>query len=422
MIPSQSIPSPHRTLGLRENWSQFTLLVLVNAFVGGMVGIERTVLPLLAREEFGLASYSATLSFIVSFGLVKAITNLFAGAMSEWAGRKRTLVVGWIIGLTVPLIIMLAPDWSWIMFANVLLGINQGLCWSTTVIMKIDLVGPVRCGLAMGLNEAAGYLAVAVASFSAGYLAAITNLRPEPFWLGIIFALAGLLISVFFVHETKEFAIIEANQRQHLAPDPTKRETFASIFLLTSWRNRNLFAVSQAGMINNLNDGMAWGLFPVFFTMAGLPLGDVSILVALYPAVWGILQLVTGTLSDHLGRKRLIVGGMLLQAIAIWILLVVTNFWIWAGASALLGLGTALVYPTLPAAIGDVAHPSWRATAVGVYRFWRDSGYVIGAVLAGFLADILSVPWSIGIVGGLTFGSGVLVALVMKERGATKSA
>nr|WP_198018697.1 MFS transporter [Chloroflexus sp. Y-396-1] len=228
MIPSQSIPSPHRTLGLRENWSQFALLVLVNAFVGGMVGIERTVLPLLAGEEFGLVSYSATLSFIVSFGLVKAITNLFAGAMSEWAGRKRTLVVGWIIGLPVPLIIMLAPDWSWIMFANVLLGINQGLCWSTTV-MKIDLVGPMRRGLAMGLNEAAGYLAVAVASFSASYLAAITNLRLAPFWLGIIFALAGLLISAFFVHETKEFAIIEANQHQHLAPDTTKREAFASI-------------------------------------------------------------------------------------------------------------------------------------------------------------------------------------------------
>ncbi|WP_031460070.1 MFS transporter [Chloroflexus sp. MS-G] len=409
---------PTRTLGLRENWSQFTLLVLVNAFVGGMVGIERTVLPLLAGAEFGLASHLSTLHFIVSFGLVKAITNLFAGGISERIGRKRTLIAGWLSGLPVPLIIMFAPDWSWVVFANVLLGINQGLCWSTTVIMKIDLVGPTRRGLAMGLNEAAGYLAVALAALGAGYLAAVTSLRPEPFWLGIIFVLAGLLISVFFVHETKDFVALEVHQHRRTTSTTFQPETFTRVFLLTSWRNRNLFAVSQAGLINNLNDGMAWGLFPVFFAMVGLSLSEVGILVAIYPAVWGLLQLVTGAISDHIGRKKLIAGGMLIQAIAIWLLPTTNNFWEWVGASALLGVGTALVYPTLLAAIGDVAHPSWRATAVGVYRFWRDSGYVIGALLAGILADTLGISWSMWVIGALTFLSGVLVAVIMREQGA----
>ncbi len=409
---------PTRTLGLRENWSQFTLLVLVNAFVGGMVGIERTVLPLLAGAEFGLASHLATLHFIVSFGLVKAITNLFAGGISERIGRKRTLIAGWLSGLPVPLIIMFAADWSWVVFANVLLGINQGLCWSTTVIMKIDLVGPTRRGLAMGLNEAAGYLAVALAALGAGYLAAVTSLRPEPFWLGIIFVLAGLLISVFFVHETKDFVALEVHQHHRATSTTFQPETFTRVFLLTSWRNRNLFAVSQAGLINNLNDGMAWGLFPVFFAMVGLSLSEVGILVAIYPAVWGLLQLVTGAISDHIGRKKLIAGGMLIQAIAIWLLPTTNNFWEWVGASALLGVGTALVYPTLLAAIGDVAHPSWRATAVGVYRFWRDSGYVIGALLAGILADTLGISWSMWVIGALTFLSGVLVAVIMREQGA----
>ncbi len=414
--PSRPVAAPRAAprLGLRENGVQFSLLVLVNAFVGGMVGIERAVLPLLAEAEFGLASKTAILSFIASFGVVKALANLFAGRLSDRIGRKGVLVAGWLVGLPVPLIIMVAPSWGWVVFANVLLGINQGLCWSTTVIMKIDLVGPVRRGLAMGLNEAAGYLAVSLAALGAGYLAVSYALRPQPFLLGILFAVAGLLISIFFVRETQDYTAIEA--RQHpgdgTAPD---QPSFTQILLLTSWKNRTLFAVSQAGMINNLNDGMAWGLFPLYFAVAGLSLGEVSLLVAIYPAVWGLTQLGTGALSDRVGRKGLIVAGMLVQAGGIVVIILTQGFGAWAGGAALLGLGTAMVYPTLLAAIGDVAHPTWRASAVGVYRLWRDGGYAVGAILAGVLADVLGLAWAIGAVGALTFLSGVVVALVMDE-------
>ncbi len=399
-------------LGLRANWVQFSILMLVNAFVGGMVGIERAVLPLLAEREFGLASKTAILSFIVSFGIVKALANLFAGRLSDRIGRKGVLIAGWLVGLPVPLIIMVAPTWEWVVFANVLLGINQGLCWSTTVIMKIDLVGPARRGLAMGLNEAAGYLAVSLAALSAGYLAAAYALRPHPFLLGIGFAVAGLLISFFFVRESQGHAIVEA--RQHSEPQP-EQPSFAQILLLTSWKNRALFAVSQAGMVNNLNDGMAWGLFPLYFALAGLSIAEISLLAAIYPAVWGLAQLVTGALSDHLGRKWLIAGGMIVQAAAIFLIMLTHAFWPWAGGAALLGLGTAMVYPTLLAAIGDVAHPSWRASSVGVYRLWRDGGYAVGALLAGSLADSLGLGVAIGAVGGLTFLSGLVVAVVMYE-------
>ena len=401
-------------LGLRANWVQFTLLVVVNAFVGGMVGIERVILPLLAESEFGLASKTAILSFIVSFGIVKALANLFAGRLSDRIGRKGVLIAGWIIGLPVPLIIMLAPSWGWVVFANVLLGINQGLCWSTTVIMKIDLVGPARRGLAMGLNEAAGYVAVSLSALGAGYLAATYALRPQPFILGMIFAIIGLLLSIFFVRESQGHVAVES--RQHLAEESAIRQpSFAQIMLLTSWKNRALFAVSQAGMINNLNDGMAWGLFPLYFALAGLSIGEVSVLAAIYPAVWGLAQLGTGALSDHLGRKHLITAGMLVQAGGIVLIALTSGFWPWVGGAALLGLGTALVYPTLLAAIGDVAHPSWRASAVGVYRLWRDGGYAVGALLAGVLADALGLNWAIGAVGGLTLLSGIIVALVMYE-------
>ncbi len=401
-------------LGLRENWAQFTLLVLVNAFVGGMVGIERVVLPLLAEREFGLASKTAILSFIISFGIVKALANLFAGRLSDRIGRKGVLIVGWLFGLPVPLIIMFAPTWSWVVAANVLLGINQGLCWSTTVIMKIDLAGPNRRGLAMGLNEAAGYLAVSFAALGAGYLAAAYALRPQPFILGLIFAVAGLLLSLFFVRESRGHAVAEAQQQLANAP-PTPQPTFAQIFVLTSWKNRALFAVSQAGMVNNLNDGMAWGLFPLYFALAGLSIGEVSLLAAIYPAVWGLAQLGTGALSDHVGRKHLISSGMLVQAGGIFIIMLTHGFWPWAGGAALLGLGTAMVYPTLLAAIGDVAHPSWRASAVGVYRLWRDGGYALGALLAGVLADALGLNWAIGTIGTLTLISGMIVAFVMYE-------
>jgi MFS family permease len=412
--PNPALTAVAPRLGLRENWAQFALLVLVNAFVGGMVGIERVVLPLLAENEFGLASKTAILSFIASFGIVKALANLFAGRLSDRIGRKGVLIAGWLFGLPVPLLIMVAPSWGWVVFANVLLGINQGLCWSTTVIMKIDLVGPARRGLAMGLNEAAGYLAVSLAALGAGYLAASYALRPQPFLLGLVFAVAGLLLSLFFVRESKGHAAEEAREHQGSTASPAQ-PSFAQILLLTSWKDRALFSVSQAGMVNNLNDGMAWGLFPLYFALSGLSIGEISLLAATYPAVWGLAQLGTGALSDHLGRKWLIASGMVVQALGIFLIMLTQGFWPWAGGAALLGLGTAMVYPTLLAAIGDVAHPTWRASAVGVYRLWRDGGYAVGALLAGVLADALSLTWAIGAVGGLTLLSGIVVAVVMYE-------
>ena len=411
------MPSPDAApairLGLGENWRQFTLLVLVNAFVGGMVGLERTIVPLLAEAEFGLASRTIALSFIVSFGVVKALANLFAGRFSDRVGRKQILVAGWFFGLPVPIIIMLAPSWDWIVFANVLLGINQGLCWSTTVIMKIDLVGPQRRGLAMGLNEAAGYLAVAAAALASGYLASRYGLRPEPFYLGLVFAVAGLLLSLVFVRDSHAHARHEAT----LSIDATARAapTFAEIFKRTSWQDRRLFATSQAGLVNNLNDGMAWGLFPLFFTAGGLGIDQIAILAAIYPGVWGLGQLGTGALSDRIGRKPLITTGMGTQALGIFVIVATTGFMPWAVGAVLLGLGTAMVYPTLLATIGDVAHPEWRASAVGVYRLWRDGGYALGALLAGVVADLLGLRWAIGAVGALTLASGVVVATVMTE-------
>lgn len=402
-------------LGLRENWEQFALLVLVNAFVGGMVGLERSVLPLIAEQEFGLASRTAILSFIVSFGIVKAISNLFAGRLSDRVGRKRVLIAGWLAGLPVPFLIMAAPTWGWIVFANMLLGVNQGLCWSTTVIMKIDLVGPRKRGFAMGLNEAAGYLAVSAAALAAGYAAATWSLRPEPFYLGVVFAVLGLLVSLLFVRETQPFARLEAAQRPQPAGVQAAQPSFAHILLLTSWKDRTLFSVSQAGMVNNLNDGMAWGLFPLYFALAGVPLLEVGMLSAIYPAVWGLAQLGTGALSDRVGRKWLIAGGMMVQALGLLLIPLTQGVAAWAGALALLGLGTAMVYPTLLAAIGDVAHPDWRASAVGVYRLWRDGGYAVGALLAGVLADWLGADWAILVVAAVTLGSGVIVSTTMRE-------
>ena len=415
-------------LGLRANWQQFTLLVIVNAFVGGMVGLERSIVPLLGQRVFGLASTTAVLSFILSFGVVKAASNLFAGRLSDRIGRKRVLVVGWLVGLPVPFLIIFAPSWGWVVFANVLLGINQGLCWSTTVIMKIDLVGPARRGLAMGINEAAGYIAVSLAAIAAGYLAATYALRPQPFLLGIGFTLAGLLLSLLFVRESyghahHEAALLatdagetEGSTEQIQRPDHRPAApSFKEIFWLTSWKNRTLFGVSQAGLVNNLNDGLAWGVFPLFFAAGGLPLAQIGLLAGIYPGVWGTTQLLTGALSDRIGRKGMIVGGMLLQGVALGLLPLLHGFGWWALSMGLLGLGTALVYPTLLATIADVAHPDWRASAVGVYRLWRDSGYAIGALLAGVLADLFGVPWAIGVIGGATFLSGVVVYGVMRE-------
>ena len=418
------------TLGLRANWQQFTLLIIVNAFVGAMVGLERTVLPLIAEADFGLVAKSVTLSFLISFGIVKALANLFAGRLSDRLGRKGILITGWLIGLPVPLIIILAPSWGWVVFANVLLGINQGFCWSTTVIMKIDLVGPKQRGLAMGLNEFAGYLAVSLAALATGYLAAGYGLRPVPFLPGFVFALMGLLLSVFFVRDTRAHAQLEATLTKNPPVEEARPATsslpnssleardepsFAQILLLTSWKDRALFAVSQAGMVNNLNDGMVWGLIPIFLAGAGLSLEQIALIAAAYPGVWGIGQLLTGALSDYWGRKWLIVAGMWVQALGIGLFVIGRNFEVWLAGAVLLGLGTALVYPTLLAAISDVAHPAWRASAVGVYRLWRDGGYAVGALTAGLLADALGILNAIAIIGGLTFVSGVIVAIIMYE-------
>lgn len=398
-------------LGLRANWRQFLLLVVINAFVGGMVGLERTVLPLLAEDEFGVASRTAILTFVASFGLVKALANLFAGRLSDQIGRKGILVAGWLAGLPVPLIVMFAPRWEWVVAANLLLGINQGLCWSTTVIMKVDLVGPTRRGLALGLNEAAGYVAVSGAALATGYVAATWSLRPEPFYLGIAFALAGLALSAFFVEDTHGHARHEAR----LVGGSATQLAFGEVARRTSWSDRTLFSVSQAGMVNNLNDGLAWGLFPLFFAAHGLSVERIGWLAAIYPGVWGVGQLVTGALSDRTGRKPLIVGGMWLQGAAILLMAVVDGFWPWALGATFLGIGTALVYPTLIAAIGDVADPAWRASSIGVYRLWRDSGYVAGALLAGSLADAFGMQPAIVAVGLLTIASGSLSALAMRE-------
>ena len=402
-------------LGLRENLSQFLLLVAVNALVGGMIGQERTVLPLLAADEFGLDRYSATLTFIAAFGIVKAVTNFFAGTLSDRHGRKPVLVAGWLIGIPVPLLLMWAPTWGWVVFANVLLGMNQGLTWSTTVVMKIDLVGPARRGLAMGLNEAAGYGAVALTALATGWIAAEHGLRPEPFYLGLAFAAAGLGLSTVAVRETHGHARHEAaNHRGSHERDGDTRSN-GDIFRLTSFRDRALSSCSQAGMVNNLNDGLAWGLFPLYFAAAGLSVGRIGVLAALYPAAWGVGQLGTGGLSDRIGRKPLIAGGMLIQAVALAWMAAVSGFGPWALGAVVLGIGTAMVYPTLLAAIGDVAHPTWRARSVGVYRLWRDGGFAVGALLAGVLADLVSTEAAIYAVAALTALSGAVVIVRMDE-------
>jgi MFS family permease len=391
-------------LGLRANAAQFGLLVAVNALVGGMLGQERTVLPLLAEQEFRLEAYTAALTFILAFGVAKALTNYLAGTWSDRYGRKPVLVAGWLVAVPVPLLLIWAPSWGWVVATNVLLGVSQGLTWSTTVIMKIDLVGPGRRGLAMGLNEAAGYLAVAATALATGYLAAAYGLRPEPFYLGIAFAALGLGLSTLAVRETRGHAALEAGlhvsradgRHDHLHAGLTDRQVFAQ----TSLREPALSSASQAGLVNNLNDGLAWGLFPVLFAAAGQSVGRIGVLAAVYPAVWGTGQLLTGTLSDRVGRKPLIVAGMLTQAVALGLVAAADTFAVWVVAAALLGAGTAMVYPTLLAAVGDVAHPVWRARAVGVYRLWRDGGFAVGALLSGVLADAFGVRAAVWSVAG----------------------
>ena len=398
-------------LGIRENLAQFSLLVVINAFVGAMIGMERSILPAIAEQEFHLAARSAVLSFIVVFGVTKALTNYLAGRWSDRFGRKQILVGGWLVAIPVPFLLMWAPTWGWILFANLLLGISQGLTWSTTVIMKIDLAGARNRGMAMGLNEFAGYFAVAGSALATGWIAARFGLRPEPFYLGVGFVALGLGLSLFAARETRGHAAEEALQAGAPATTMSPRE----VFWHTTWRDRNLASVCQAGLVNNLNDGMAWGLFPLFFAAAHMDLGQIGTLAAIYPATWGVAQLVTGAWSDRVGRKWLIAGGMVTQAIGIVVIVVATGFVGFALGCALLGLGTAMVYPTLLAAIGDVAHPSWRASAVGVYRLWRDLGYAVGAVLAGLTADAFGLAAALWLVAGLTLVSGLQVALRMQE-------
>lgn len=399
-------------LGLKENLFQFTLLVIVNAFVGAMVGIERTLLPEIAEKDFGMVAKSAILSFIVVFGLSKAFTNYFAGRFSDRYGRKIVLVIGWLIAIPVPFLIMHAPNWAWILWANVFLGISQGLTWSTTVIMKIDLVGPKQRGLAMGLNEFAGYFAVAISALLTGYIATQYSLRPQPFYLGILYVAAGLLLSLFLIKETKHHVQHEIKTHGTEQIEPLSQK---DIFINTSFKDKNLSAVTQAGFVNNLNDGMAWGLFPILYATVQLDLKTIGLLAAIYPASWGLLQIFTGFYSDKIGRKIPIAWGMWLQALGIAIIALSSALWPFAVGNLFLGIGTAMVYPTLLAAIGDVAHPSWRASSVGVYRLWRDSGYAAGAVIAGLTADAFGIRAAIWLIAAMTFLSGLVVLFRMSE-------
>ena len=396
-------------LGLRENWRQFSLLVLVNAFVGGMVGLERTVVPLIGSEEFRIASTTIVVSFIVSFGVVKACANLVSGHLADIYGRRHLLILGWLFGLPVPFMIAWGPNWGWIVAANALLGINQGLAWSMTVVMKVDLAGSTSRGFAVGLNEFAGYVAVGVTAFVTGYIAERYGLRPAPFFIGMAYAAFGLLLSVLLIRDTREHVALEVSQH---ASTP-EAIGFWQVFRRTSFGDRNLFAASQAGLVNNLNDGMSWGILPLFFTSYGLSIERIGVLKAVYPGVWGILQTVTGPLSDRWGRKGLIAAGMWVQAVGLVLTAFTHRFLWWLLASVLLGLGTAMVYPTLIAAVSDASHPSWRARSLSVYRFWRDLGYAIGALGAGIIADIFGMRWAIVAIGGITFASGAVVASVM---------
>lgn len=397
-------------LGLKENWQQFSLLILINAFVGGMVGIERTVVPLIGSETFHIESATLVTSFIVSFGIVKACANLVSGQLADSWGRKRVLVTGWLAGLPVPFMIIAAPSWGWVVAANVLLGLSQGFAWSMTVLMKVDLVGPKSRGLAVGLNEFAGYFAVGATAFLTGYFASRYGLRPVPIYLGVVYAFAGLILSVFAVRDTRHHVRLET---AGLAK--TSALSFREIFALTSFKDRNLFAASQAGLVNNLNDGMSWGIFPLFFTALGLGVEKIGILKAVYPVVWGVGQTITGPMSDKWGRKGLITGGMWIQALGLFLTGITGDFAWWFVASILLGVGTAMVYPSLIAAVSDASHPSWRARSLSVYRFWRDLGYAIGALSAGLIADRFGYAAAILAIAALTFVSGTIVAIAMRE-------
>jgi MFS family permease len=402
-------------LGLRENLAQFSLLVLVNAFVGGMVGLERTLVPLIGTQEFRIGSEVVVFSFIITFGLIKACVNLVSGLLADRYTRKSVLVAGWVVSLPVPFMLAYGPSWAWFVVANVLLGVSQGLAWSMTVNMKIDLVGPSRRGFAMGLNEAAGYGALGLTALATGYVAAWYGLRPQPFYFGIVYSALGLVLSVFLVRDTRAHARLEASARS--GSKPIDRPTTAQVFAETSWRNKTLFSTSQAGLVNNLNDGMSWGVFPLLFVANGVSLEGVGLIKAVYPVIWGAGQIITGSLADRIGRKPLIVWGMLVQAAGHAVIGLGLDAPMLSGlaGSVLLGVGTAMVYPALLAVVGDVAHPAWRATSVGIYRFWRDLGYAIGALMAGVVAALLGLVWAVHVAGILTAVSGLLAWAQMNE-------
>ncbi|WP_197053173.1 MFS transporter [Exiguobacterium sp. ZOR0005] len=396
-------------VGLYENRLNFMLLVVTNFFVGSMVGLERTLLPVIAEEDFGLVSTSAALSFIVSFGFSKAVVNYFAGAIADRFDRKNVLLFGWFVGLFVPMLVIFATSWWMIIVANVLLGINQGLTWSMTVNMKIDLAKPTERGLAVGMNEFAGYVGVAVMAAVSGYVATTFSSRPEPFYIGVAIALIGFLLSMFVKDTSVQLGLQGKGQG-------TRRSRSAKeVFIQTTWKDRSLSSLTAAGLSTNLKDGMAWGLFPFYFASKGLSLSEIGLIVAVYPAAWGFFQLFTGVLSDRIGRKGLIVGGMLVQATSLWLLLLVSDYGLWLLAALLLGIGTAMVYPTIQASISDVAEPNWRASAMGVYRFWRDSGYAFGALFAGVLTDVLSIDWAIGLVAVIPFLAGLVAFFRLRE-------
>ncbi len=394
-------------LGLKENWQQFTLLVFVNAFVGGMVGLERSILPQIAEFEFGIAAKTAILSFIVVFGIVKAITNYYTGALANKLGRRNLLIIGWLFAIPIPFILMYANSWNWIIAANVLLGINQGLAWSSTVVMKIDLVGEKQRGFAMGLNEFAGYIAVAAVAFITGWIATEFGIRPYPFYLGFLLVGLGLLLSIFFIKDTRGHVAAEAQSNKVLK--------LKNIFWDTTWRDRSLGSVSQAGLINNLNDGMAWGIFPILLASKGFSLDQIGIIVAVYPAVWGLGQLFTGKMADNYPKKNLLFLGMLLQAIALMLFAWSTTMTHYVLLSSLLGWGTAMVYPTFLASIAENTHPQDRAKSIGVFRLWRDLGYAIGAILTGIIADKISLVAAILFIAVLTFLSALVIVVRMPK-------
>ncbi len=394
--------------GFRKNWKQFTLLVIVNAFVGGMIGLERTIIPQFAEINFGIASKTAILSFIIAFGIVKAISNYFTGKLANRFGRKNLLLIGWLLAIPIPFILIYAPSWNWVIFANILLGIHQGLTWSSTVVMKIDLVGEKDRGLAMGLNEFAGYVSVGVIAFFTGYIANKYGVTPYPFYLGIFISIIGFIITALWVKDTSIFI--------QQATNTIKAQKKQNIFIETSFKNKTLSSVTQAGLVNNLNDGMIWGLLPILLLSLEFNNEKIGIITAIYPTVWGIGQLFTGKMSDHYSKKAMLFWGMFLQGIAIIAIPFNTDFYVLSTISGVLGIGTALVYPTFLSTIAQVATPIERAESIGTFRLWRDLGYAIGAVISGITADLFGIEYAIYLIGGLTIISSIVIKLRMPNK------